>query len=145
MSRVTVLCHLWNNNVLFNTENPVHPGDKMGPNPHLMSISMIPSPLARLQCVQWSNTNLLLLRGFGPLSHSSKKLSCLPSPLTEAVCSLNLAWKKKAFSNMFFLSVSNNFAHSSYEFNGICLIFIKPWKTKKMFTGLRQWPILLKK
>lgn len=60
--RATVLCHLWNNNVLFNTENLIHPGDEMGPNPHLMSISVIPLPLARLQCVRWSNTNLLLLR-----------------------------------------------------------------------------------
>lgn len=37
-----MLCHLWSNNVLFNSKNLIYPGDKVGPNPHLMSISMIP-------------------------------------------------------------------------------------------------------
>lgn len=88
----SVMCHLRNNNVLFSTENLTYPGDKMGPNPHLMSISMIPLPLARFQYVQWSNTNLLLLRALA-FCLSSKKLSCRPSLLTEAVCSLNLVAK----------------------------------------------------
>lgn len=56
----------------------------MGPNSHLMSISM-----CLVEQYQFTSAE-----GFGLLSNSSKKLSCLPSLLTEAVWSLNLVAKK---------------------------------------------------
>lgn len=125
---VTVLYYLWNNKVLFNrkSHSPRRQNrakSSSDVNQHdSFAISM--APMCSVEQYQFNSAE-----GFGLLFHSSKKLSCLPSLLTEAVCSLNLM--QKICSDTFYLYVLYDFAHSSYEFNGICLIFIKPWKIKK--------------